>query len=348
MGVELASMGVIASRDGEDEESCSSPEPKRAPTRNSIIRDGRLAGGILLGDIGKAAYLMQAFDRNRRCPTSALSLLFDIGEPAPSRSPSTKCRGRRQICNCNGVSKGAIVRVRREAANAALKAVMDATRAGMGCGSCKTTGQRHCRVGLRRPGRRRSLGALLRARRPADQTGADSRRFASAILQSVSAVFDALAGGKEDAGSKPGLASLLKTLWGAEYEDERDARFINDRVHANIQKDGTFSRRPAHLRRRHQRRRSCGASPMWPSKYHVPMVKLTGGQRIDLLGIEKERPAAGLARPRHAVAGTRTRKASAPARPASARISAATAWATARRSASQSRSSFQGSTVPAR
>src|ERR1700693_3254836 len=51
-------------------------------------------------------------------------------------------------------------------------------------------------------------------------------------LKSVSAVFQHLAGGKEDAGSKPGLASLLKTLWKSDYEDERDARFINDRVHA--------------------------------------------------------------------------------------------------------------------
>jgi nitrite reductase (NADH) large subunit len=60
-------------------------------------------------------------------------------------------------------------------------------------------------------------------------------------LKSVSAVFDYLAGGKEDPASKPGLASLLKTIWHAEYEDERDARFINERIHANIQKDGTFS-----------------------------------------------------------------------------------------------------------
>ena len=30
-------------------------------------------------------------------------------------------------------------------------------------------------------------------------------------------------------------------MWGDEYVDERDARFINDRVHANIQRDGTFS-----------------------------------------------------------------------------------------------------------
>ncbi len=60
-------------------------------------------------------------------------------------------------------------------------------------------------------------------------------------LKSVSAVFNALASGRDDPASKPGLASLLRTLWPDEYEDERDARFINDRVHANIQHDGTFS-----------------------------------------------------------------------------------------------------------
>ena len=97
----------------------------------------------------------------------------------------------------------------------------------------------------------------------------------------------ALAGGKEDAASKPGLASLLKTIWAGEYVDERDARFINERVHANIQKDGTFSvvpqiaggvTNPAQLRR----------IADVADKYNVPMVKLTGGQRIDLLGVKKD------------------------------------------------------------
>ena len=84
-----------------------------------------------------------------------------------------------------------------------------------------------------------------------------------------------------------GLASLLRMMWGDEYVDERDARFINDRVHANIQRDGTFSvvpqmkggvTTPAQLRR----------IADVAEKYDVPMVKLTGGQRIDLLGIRKE------------------------------------------------------------
>ena len=66
---------------------------------------------------------------------------------------------------------------------------------------------------------------------------------------------------EEDAASKMGLASLLKSIWNDEYEDERDARFINDRVHANIQNDGTFSVVPAHLRRHHHTRTSFAASP---------------------------------------------------------------------------------------
>jgi nitrite reductase (NADH) large subunit len=106
-------------------------------------------------------------------------------------------------------------------------------------------------------------------------------------LKSVSAVFQELAGGREDPGSKVGLASLLKTLWPDEYDDERDARFINDRVHANIQKDGTFSVVPriyGGVTTADELMRIAQVAV----KYNVPMVKFTGGQRIDLLGIKKD------------------------------------------------------------
>nr|BFE75723.1 hypothetical protein GCM10020092_090240 [Actinoplanes digitatis] len=107
-------------------------------------------------------------------------------------------------------------------------------------------------------------------------------------LKSVSEVFAALApAGAEDARSKMGLASLLRMMWADEYVDERDARFINDRVHANIQRDGTFSVVPqmkGGVTTPHQLRRIADVA----DKYRVPMVKLTGGQRIDLLGVRKE------------------------------------------------------------
>ena len=107
-------------------------------------------------------------------------------------------------------------------------------------------------------------------------------------LKSPSAVFAALAPeGAEDAKSKMGLASLLKMMWGEDMIDEKDARFVNDRVHANIQKDGTFSVVPqmrGGVTTPDQLRRIADVA----DKYSVPMVKLTGGQRIDLLGIKKE------------------------------------------------------------
>jgi nitrite reductase (NADH) large subunit len=106
-------------------------------------------------------------------------------------------------------------------------------------------------------------------------------------LKSVSAVFAALADGKEDPGSKPALASLMAVVWRGNHTEERDARFINDRVHGNIQKDGTFSvipEMPGGICTSDELRRVADAA----DKYHVPLIKLTGGQRIDLVGVKKE------------------------------------------------------------
>jgi nitrite reductase (NADH) large subunit len=283
MGVEVASMGVVEPRDDEDEVVQFS-EPKRGTYKKLIIRNGRLVGGILLGDIGKAAYLMQAFDRNTPLPEERLQLLFDIGDP-PKQVTFEEMNAATQICNCNGVSKGAIVACVKSGKRNA-KAVMDATRAGMGCGSCKAMvteivqwacggeTEEDPSVHYYVPGVPLTKPDLIRA-------------IQERNLRSVSAVFDLLAGGKEDAASKPGLASLLKTLWHEEYQHEPDARFINERVHANIQKDGTFSvvpQMPGGITSPAQLRRIADVA----EKYRVPLVKLTGGQRIDLLGLRKD------------------------------------------------------------
>jgi nitrite reductase (NADH) large subunit len=151
---------------------------------------------------------------------------------------------------------------------------------------------------------------------------------------------------KEDAGSKAGLASLLKTLWPGEYEDERDARFINDRVHANIQKDRTFSVIPriyGGVTSAAELRRIADVA----DKYQVPMVKITGGQRIDLLGITKEKlPEVwkDLGMP----SGHAYTKAFRTARRAWGPSSAATGSGTARASASRSSGASRGSSRPTR
>ncbi len=282
MGVELASMGITEPKDDGDEVIQFS-EPRRGTYKKLIVRDGRLVGGILMGDISKAAYLMQAFDRDSKLPDERLELLFDLGAP-PQAVTLDEMPAEAQVCNCNGVSKAAIG-VCVAAGAKSTTAVMKATRAGMGCGSCKSL------VG--------ELVEWFAGGKVEDDPSvhyyvpcipmtkpelvAEVKRLG---LKSVSQVFAALSSTGEDAASKPPLASLLATVWAGEYEDERDARFINDRVHANIQKDGTFSVvpemaggvcTPAELMRIAQ----------VAVKYNVPLVKMTGGQRIDLVGIAK-------------------------------------------------------------
>jgi nitrite reductase (NADH) large subunit len=227
---------------------------------------------------------MQAFDRGTPLPEERLTLLFDIGAPA-KQATFEELPLDAQVCNCNGVSKGAIISCVQSGKRSA-KAVMDATRAGTGCGSCKNmvselvewacggAVEEDPSVHYYVPGVPMTKPELIRACRERN-------------LKSVSAVFAALAGGIEDAASKPGLASLLNTIWPGEYEDQRDARFINDRVHANIQRDGTFSvipQIPGGVTDPAQLRRIADVA----EKYQVPMVKLTGGQRIDLLGVKKD------------------------------------------------------------
>jgi nitrite reductase (NADH) large subunit len=283
MGVEVASMGIMEP-EFEDDEIVQFTEPKRGTYKKLIIRDGRLVGAILLGDISKAAYLMQSFDRNTPLPEERLSLLFDIG--APSKQVTfLEMSLDAQVCNCNGVSKGAIVNC-VNAGKRKSKGVMEATRAGMGCGACKSLISEivewACGGDVEEDPAAHYFVPGVPLPKP-ELIAAIQQRG----LRSVSAVFAHFAGGKEDPGSKPGLASLLKTIWNSEYIDERDARFINDRVHANIQKNGTFSVIPqiaGGVTSSHQLRRIADVV----DKYDVPLVKLTGGQRIDLLGIAKE------------------------------------------------------------
>ncbi|HEX8551503.1 MAG TPA: FAD-dependent oxidoreductase [Abditibacteriaceae bacterium] len=133
MGVELASMGEVNPR-GDDEEIVYR-EARRGIYKKLIVRDGKLAGAILLGDVTKAAALTQAFDRQSALPDDRAALLFDIGKnksnamlEMPDEAP---------VCNCNGVTKGTIRLVASEG-ECTPEAVMKCTRAGSGCGSCKT------------------------------------------------------------------------------------------------------------------------------------------------------------------------------------------------------------------
>ena len=283
-GVDVASMGVQGPERDTDEHIVFS-EPRRGVYKSLVIRDEKLIGATVLGDTSKVAFLMQAFDRGLPLPAERLEMLFNLGTPAADVG-AAELADDAQVCNCNGVSKGALVACVTGGVTS-VTGVMDKTRAGKGCGSCKTLVTQIVEW---------AAGGAVQVDPSANWyvpgIPMDKPGLTAAIrrqeLRSVSTVFAALApGGAEDAKSKMGLASLLKMMWGTDYVDERDARFINDRVHANIQKDGTFSVVPqmrGGVTSPDQLRRIADVA----DKYGVKLVKLTGGQRIDLLGIRKE------------------------------------------------------------
>ncbi|ADB75663.1 nitrite reductase (NAD(P)H), large subunit [Geodermatophilus obscurus DSM 43160] len=283
-GVDVATMGVNTP-ERDDDEFLVISEPRRGVHLSVVIRDDVLVGATLLGDTRKVAYLTQAFDRGAPLPEERIRLLVDLSDGAPEVGVA-EMPADSQVCNCNGVSKGDICGAVAGGCGS-VGAVMDATRAGKGCGSCKGLVKQVVEwaadgdltedpaASYYVPGIPMAKPELVAAIREQD-------------LRSVSAVFTALApGGQDDAKSKMGLTSLLKMLWGVDFVPEKDGEFINDRVHANIQRDGTFSvvpqmkggvTTPAQLRRIAE----------VAEKYEVPMVKVTGGQRIDLLGVRKE------------------------------------------------------------
>jgi nitrite reductase (NADH) large subunit len=283
-GVDVAAMGLKAP-ELPDDEFVQYSEPRQGVYKTIVIRDGKLVGATLVGDVSKVAFLTQAFDSGLPLPAERVSLMFDIGTPDVSVGVA-ELSDDAQVCNCNGVNKATLVACVQDGKRS-VTGVMAKTKAGKGCGSCKElVGQivewaaggavaEDPSASWYVPGIPYDKPTLMRLIRELE-------------LHAVSSVFAALApDGREDANSKMALASLLEMMWADEFVDERDARFINDRVHANIQRDGTFSVVPqmkGGVTNVTQLRKIADVA----DKYDIPMIKLTGGQRIDLLGVRKE------------------------------------------------------------
>lgn len=283
MGIELVSVGEKESNDPTDE-LIVYRDINRRIYKKLIVRDGKIYGAILLGDIEYSDILMRLFASGGKLPEKRQELLFG-SVSGVSLLDVNDLPENAQICNCNGVSKKTILDSILKGGCSTVSAVGEKTKAGKGCGSCKGLIAQLIEGALGKveydskenyyvpgvPLEKSQLVAEIKSRE----------------LKSVSEVFNALADGKEDLDSKVGLASLLKILWPCEYKDEYDARFINDRVHANIQKDGTFSVVPR-IYGGVTTARDLMTIARVAEKYKVPMVKFTGGQRIDLLGVRKE------------------------------------------------------------
>ena len=255
------------------------------------VRDGRLAGVILVGDTSDSHRYMEWLRTEKDLTRQRRHLLF----PPPAADGGldvAEMSDAATVCGCVGVTKGQIIEAIHERGINTLAQLKDHTRASTGCGSCT----RLCQDILKAVAPEFSDDAkkLLCGCVPFTQDALReilrSQKLKSVHREGkftkVQEVLDIYGNGTGCEVCKPALSYMLDMLWCGDHDEDRSARFINDRVHANIQKDGTFSviprirggvTSPAELRR----------IADVADKYQVPMVKITGSQRIDLLGVKK-------------------------------------------------------------
>src|SRR3954449_10485724 len=271
MGIDLVSVGAA---EGSREVVCAGDGTYR---KLVVDGEGRAAGAVLLGDVRGHELLLEAVRAGEEV-TDPLALLARAGEATAADLPDTA-----QVCNCNGVCKGEILGAIREGGLGSTQEVVSVTRAGSGCGSCKPLVKEL--LALERGGAGEEPSYLCPCRRQTREELAAVVRERG--VESVSGLTAACGAGGDCGACKPGLAYLVSQVCENQHREERHARFINDRVHANIQRDGTFSVVP--------RMRGGVTSPAElrriadvAERFEVPLVKVTGGQRIDLLGVRKE------------------------------------------------------------
>ena len=246
------------------------------------VRDGRLAGVILVGDTSDSHRYMEWLRGATDLSDQRRHLLFppasaDVGLDVASM-PDTAT-----VCGCVGVTKGTIIGAIHEKGVSTLSQLKECTRASTSCGSCSSLCQDLLRAvapEFEEEHKKVICGCLPFAE--------DKLRdiLRSQRLKSVQEVLEIYGNGLGCEVCKPALSYMLDMLWCGDHDEDRSARFINDRVHANIQKDGTFSVIPrirGGVTSPDELRRIADVA----DKYRVPMVKITGSQRIDLLGVKK-------------------------------------------------------------
>ncbi len=270
-GIDLVSVGET-----EGDAAAVSQDGGAGMYRKLVVREGRAAGAMLLGDIRGSEALLAAVKAGEEV-TDPLARLAGVAEVGAEDLPDDA-----QVCNCNGICKATLLGAVQDGCNTPRE-VMARTRAGTGCGSCK--GLVVEIVAAATGGLSDEPAYLCPCRKQTrEQLAAEIRRDGH---ESVSAVAQACGTGRQCGVCKPALAYLISEVNANLHREERDARFINDRVHANIQNDGRFSVVPrirGGVVTPGELRKIADAA----ERYEVPMVKITGGQRIDLLGVRKQ------------------------------------------------------------
>lgn len=285
MGVDVASIGD-AHGTSAGATSCTFTDERRQIYKKLVLNeDGtRLLGGILVGSAEEYGTLLQMVQNALPLPAHPEQLLLSAGEPGEAATvlgPAALPNGA-QICSCNNVSKGDLCAAIADGATS-LGALKQATRATSSCGGCAPLVTQILTAELARQGvavnnhlcehfpySRQQLFHLVRV----------------GALRSFEAILVRHGRGLGCDICKPALASILASCWN-EFVLARDKASLqdsNDYFLANIQKDGTYSIVPRVTGGEITPQQLITIGQI-AQRYRL-YTKITGGQRIDMLGAQ--------------------------------------------------------------
>lgn len=288
-GIDVFSLGDFA--DGEDRQEIVLRDAAAGIYKRLVLKDNRIAGVVLYGETADGAWFhdlkKKAVDISEMRDTLIFGHAFQGGVPLDPTAAVAALPDDAEICGCNGVCKGKIVNAIKEKSLSSLEDVRAHTKASASCGSCTGLVEQVMQLSLGDAFSRISVQPMCSCT-PLGHD--DVRRLIKAKeLKSIDAVMQELEWNTSCGCAKcrPALNYYLVCDWPGEYSDDYQSRFINERVHANIQKDGTYSVVPR-MWGGVTSAKELRAIADVVDKFQIPTVKVTGGQRIDMLGVRKE------------------------------------------------------------
>lgn len=288
-GIDVFSLGDFA--DGDDREEIVLRDAAAGVYKRLVLQDNRIVGTVLYGETADGAWFndlkKKAVDISEMRDTLIFGQSYQGGAPLDPTAAVAALPDDAEICGCNGVCKGKIVSEIKAKGLATLDDVRAHTKASASCGSCTGLVEQVMQLAL---GDAYNPVAVPPMCGCTDLGHDDVRRLIKAkSLKSIQAVMQELEW-KTSCGCakcRPALNYYLVCDWPGEYADDYQSRFINERVHANIQRDGTYSVVPRMWGGLTSAKELRAIADV-VDKFSIPTVKVTGGQRIDMLGVRKE------------------------------------------------------------
>jgi nitrite reductase (NADH) large subunit len=284
-GIEMFSAGEFMGN--KSTEDVVLRDAARGIYKRLVLRDNRLVGVVCFGDASDAGWYFQLLRDGDKLGELRDTMIFGQVMDADAADPLAALPDHAEICGCNGVAKSTIVKAIAEHGLVSLDDVRVRTKASASCGSC---------TGLVEGLLKAALGATYTpdAVKPMCKCTVHShdevrRRITHGMVKTIPAVMQALEWQTPDgcASCRPALNFYLLVRWPGEYQDDAQSRFVNERMHANIQKDGTYSVVPRMWGGTTSARELRAIADV-VDKFAIPTVKITGGQRVDMLGVKKE------------------------------------------------------------